>query len=210
MTLIEICIDSPAGLKAALRSAAQRLEVCTRLDLGGLTPTAELLEAALASRLPVHAMVRPYANPSFVPDGPEFDEMLADLTRVKSQGAHGAVFGLLKLQRIVDRERCAELVRRARPMAVTFHRAFDRVIDPHAALEDLIELGIERVLTSGGAPTAHEGLDGLRELVLQARGRIVVMPGGGVRAHNAAEILARSGASELHGSVPFRMPAAGS
>jgi copper homeostasis protein len=151
-------------------------------------------------------MVRPYANPSFVPDKPEFDELLVDLARIKAQGAHGAVFGLLKPQLIIDRERTMELVRRARPLAVTFHRAFDRVVDRRAALEELIELGVERVLTSGGAPSAPEGLEELRELVVHARGRIVIMPGGGVRANNAEKILARTGASELHGSVPFRLP----
>src|SRR5690349_18787601 len=187
--LIEICVDSRAGLEAALRGGAQRLEVCSRLDLGGLTPEPELVEAALASGLRVHAMVRPYANPSFVPDAAELDELHGDLARMKSLGVHGAVLGVLKLQRVVDKARTAELVRLARPLGVTFHRAFDRVIDPRAALEDLIELGIERVLTSGGAPSAAEGAETLRALVEQARGRIAVMPGGGVRASNAAELV---------------------
>ena len=97
-----------------------------------------------------------------------------------------------------------ELVDRARPMSVTFHRAFDRVEDKAGALEELIELGIERVLTSGGPPTAWEGRAELARLVEQARGRIVVMPGGGVRAQHAAELLAATGVRELHGSVAFR------
>ncbi|HUR29502.1 MAG TPA: copper homeostasis protein CutC [Planctomycetota bacterium] len=204
--LIEICVDSAAGLEAALQHGAERLEVCSRLDLGGLTPTVELLDAALARGVRVHAMVRPYANPSFVPDDAEFEELRADLARVKAQGAHGVVLGILKPQRVVDVLRTGELVRLARPLPVTFHRAFDRVVDPRSALEDLIELGIERVLTSAGAPTAVDGMAALRELVQQARGRIVVMPGGGVREQNAAEIVARTGACELHGSVPFRWP----
>jgi len=207
--LLEVCIDSRAGLESALRERARRLEVCSRLDLGGLTPSVELLEIALSSAARVHAMVRPHANPSFVPDATEFEELRGDLERVKSQGAHGVVFGVLKPQRIVDKERTAELVRLARPMSVTFHRAFDRVIEPLAALEDLIELGIDRVLTSGCAPTAMEGVEELRALIVQARGRIVVMPGGGVRALNAASLLSRTGASELHSSVPFHLPAAG-
>lgn len=207
MTLIEICIDSEAGLEAALRGGADRLEVCSRLDLGGLTPAEKFLEASLASSLRVHAMVRPRANASFVPDAAEFDELRAQLERVKALGAHGAVFGVLTKDAEIDRERTAELVRLARPMSVTFHRAFDRVRDQRVALQVLIELGIERVLTSGGAPSAFEGVGRLRELVLAARGRIVILPGGGVRSHNAAEILAHSGASELHGSVPFRLPA---
>ena len=210
MVLLEVCIDSRETLGAALAKNAGRLEVCSRLDLGGLTPTFDLLEESLRAAKPlglrVHARVRSRANTRFCPNAAEFAELRSDLMRVREQGAHGAVFGLLTAEGSVDRERTRDLVYRARPLAVTFHRAFDRVRDPRAELEVLIELGIERVLTSGGAPSVPEGLEALRALVKHARGRIVILPGGGVREHNAAEILARTGASELHGSQPFALP----
>lgn len=206
--LLEVCIDTPEGLERALASGARRLEVCSRLDLGGLTPTHSLLDEALeAARplaVPVHAMVRSRANTRYQPDRAEFAELCTDLMRVRAQGAQGAVFGLLTADGRVDRERTRELVHRARPLSVTFHRAFDQVRDPLAELEVLISLGVERVLTSGGAPTALEGLSVLRQLVRAARGRIGILPGGGVRAHNAQEIARESGALELHGSVPFQ------
>ena len=130
-----------------------------------------------------------------LPDSPEYESLRRPAI---------ALLGFVTLQRLVERTR--ELVLLARPMAVTFHRAFDLVRDPCAELEVLIGLGIERVLTSGGAASALEGLDGLLALVDQARGRIVILPGGGVRAHTAAEILARTGARELHSSQAFQIP----
>lgn len=209
--ILEVCVDSLAGLEAALAGGAGRLEVCSRLDLDGLTPTTELLERALSAArplsVPVHAMVRSRANTRFTPDAREFAELATDLLRVKEQGADGAVFGILTPDGRVDRERTQDLVWRARPLAVTFHRAFDRVKDPRRELEVLIEIGVERVLTSGGAPNALAGLATLAELARQSAGRITILPGGGVRPENAREILARTGALELHGSVPFRLPA---
>ena len=211
MALLEVCVDSRETLAAALDGGAGRLEVCSRLDLGGLTPLPQLLEASLAAAapraIPVHAMVRSRAHERFVPDAAEFAELRSDLTRVRAQGAQGAVFGLLTADGRVDLERTQELVWRARPMQVTFHRAFDRVRDPLAELEVLIQLGIERVLTSGGAASASDGLEVLRALVERGRGRIAILPGGGVREHNARRILERSGAVELHGSRPFHLTA---
>ncbi|HTF87490.1 MAG TPA: copper homeostasis protein CutC [Planctomycetota bacterium] len=210
MAILEVCVDSRDQLAAALGCGAARLEVCSRLDLGGLTPTPELLAQALqaagASAVRVHAMVRSRADQAFVPSEAEFSELRADLLRVKKQGAHGVVFGVLTSDACVDLERTRQLIALARPMTVTFHRAFDLVRDPSAELEVLIELGVDRLLTSGAAASALEGLDTLRALVARARGRIVILPGGGVRAHNAAEILARTGASELHSSHAFRIP----
>lgn len=207
---LEFCIDSEAGLERALACGPARLEVCSRLDQGGWTPDEDLLARALqrtrggATR--VFAMVRRDSDPEFRPDAQGFERLRDDLRRVRSQGAHGAVFGVLDGARRVDRERMAVLIAEARPLEVTFHRAFDRVIDPRAALEALIELGVERVLTSGGAPDALRGIDVLRQCVEWSRGRIAVMPGGGVRLGNAAAIAAATGAEELHGSVPFAWP----
>lgn len=209
---LEFCIDSESGLERALECRPARLEVCSRLDQGGWTPDEALLARALArtrgGATRVFAMVRRDSDPEFRPDAPGFELLREDLRRVRRQGAHGVVFGVLDGARRVDRARMAILIGEARPLEVTFHRAFDRVSDPRAALEALIELGVERVLTSGGAPDALQGIDALRQCVDWSRGRIVVMPGGGVRSGNAAAIAAATGAEELHGSVPFVWPGA--
>lgn len=205
--LLEVCFDSAAGLERALRGRAGRFEVCSRLDLDGLTPTDELLAAAVATGTKSFAMVRPRGG-SHAWARTEHAALRADLERMKRGGAHGVVLGALTAEGDVDRELTAELVALARPLPVTFHRAFDRVRDRRAALEVLVELGVRRVLTSGGAADAHAGREELRALVEQARGRIVVLPGGGVRAHNARAIVATAGVRELHSSVPFDVDAA--
>ncbi len=206
MPLLEICADSLAALDAAQASGAGRIELCARLDLGGLSPSPPLLEAALArSRIPVHVMVRPRPG-DFVAREAEIETMLRQVSALKRHPIAGVVLGLITPDGGVDREGVARLVGAARPLEVTFHRAFDQLRDPSRGLEDLIALSVERVLTSGGAPTAYEGRAALRSLVVQARGRIVVMAGGGVRAGNAAAILAESGVAELHASVPFVLP----
>ena len=203
MVLLEVCVDSLAGLEAALRGAAGRLELCSRLDLDGLSPEPGLVEAAQArARVPLHAMVRPRAG-DFVARPGEPEAMLREVEGLRERGLDGVVLGLLSPAGEVDREALARLVAAARPLSVTFHRAFDRVRDPCRALEDLVELGVERVLTSGGAASAFEGRHALRALVEQARARIVVMAGGGVREANHAALLAASGVQELHASVPF-------
>lgn len=202
MALLEVCVDSLAGLEAARSAGAQRIELCSRLDLGGLSPTEELLETARARPgLPLFALVRPRAG-DFVYSAGELAAMGAEIEARKAR-VDGFVLGVLTSARSIDRDAMLELLRAARPRPVTFHRAFDLVPDPLAELETLIELGIERVLTSAGAATAFDGRARLAELVRAARGRIVVMPGGGVRSAHAAELVRVTGARELHGSVPF-------
>jgi copper homeostasis protein len=205
MTLLEVCVDTIEALERAQRSGAARLELCERLDLGGLSPSREFLERALAAaKVPLHVMVRPRAG-DFVYSDVEFDAMKRELQRLRDLPVAGAVFGVLKPDSTVDMRRTRELVERSRPMSVTFHRAFDDVPDKVAALEQLIELGIERVLTSGDAPNAFDGRALLRKLVAEADERIIVLPGGGVRAHNAAHIVADTGVRELHSSTPFQL-----
>lgn len=206
--LLEVCIDSEAGLVRALAGGAGRLEVCARLDLGGTTPSRELLEQAITRAVvPCFAMVRPRGG-DFVYAAAESEALEHDLARVRRSGAHGVVFGALTPQHEIDRDLTAHLVELAHPLPVTFHRAFDETRDLEAALETLVELGVERVLTSGGAAGAFAGRDRLRALVEQARGRIAILAGGGIRAHNAAAIVAASGVRELHSSTVFAPPRA--
>lgn len=205
MVLLEVCVDSTAGLRAAVRGGAGRLEVCSRLDVGGLTPSDALLAEAIATSVPAFAMIRPRGG-DFVYMPRELEGMRADVQRKKALGAHGIVLGLLTRAGDVDVGRLRELVALAHPLPVTFHRAFDHAHNRLEALEHLIECGVTRVLTSGGAADAFKGREELRHLVDRARGRITILPGGGVRSHNASEILRATGVSELHSSVPFAPP----
>ena len=207
MVLLEVCVDSLDGLRAAEAKGAGRIELCSRLDLGGLSPSRELLAAALAStRLPIHVMVRLRPG-AFVCTDSEVDRMQSEIADLKHVRVAGVVLGVLTRDAEVDVGSTRRLAAVARPLAVTFHRAFDEIRDQGAALEELVALGIDRVLTSGGAHDAHAGRAAIRALVDRAAGRIVVMAGGGVRPHNAAVILAETGVREIHGSVPFEVPA---
>ncbi len=202
MVLLEVCIDSADGLRRAVAGGADRLEVCSRLDLDGLSAEEALLAAAHGAGVPWFAMVRPRQG-SHVWRADEHAALFADLDRARACGAAGFVLGAITRDGEVDAALIDALVRHAAPLPVTFHRAFDRVRDPFAGLETLVGLGVRRILTSGGAADAFTGRDRIRELVDRARGRIVILPGGGVRAHNASAILAATGATELHSSTVF-------
>lgn len=202
--LFEAVVQSVAEARAAEAAGVDRLELCVHLADGGLTPPPELTRAVVAAvRIPVHAMVRARPGP-FTADPTELAALERHCAEQRAAGARGLVFGVLDDRSTVDVAATARLVRAARPCVVTFHRAFDGVPDQSAALETLIGLGIERVLTSGGAANAYLGCDALRTLVEQAAGRIVVMAGGGVRHTNWRAIVAATGVRELHGSVPIR------
>jgi copper homeostasis protein len=205
--MLEVCVDSIAGLLAAEAGGAQRIELCARLDLGGLSPARELLDAAIArTRLPLHVMVRPRAG-DFVATAAEVLAMEAEIAGLRDRGGvAGVVFGVLTPAGRVDVAATRRLLAAARPLSVTFHRAFDASADLDQALEDLVELGVDRILSSGGAADAYAGRARLGELVRRARGRLVVMAGGGVRPGNVAAILAETGVLEVHGSVPLRLP----
>lgn len=203
MTLLEVVVDSIADLRRAEAGGAQRIELCSRLDVGGVTPTRGLLELAQAqSKLPLCVMVRPRGG-DFTYDAAELDSMRADIAWLKERRVMAVVFGVLRADKTLDVERMRELVALARPLKVTCHRAFDRTPDRQAALDELIALGVDRVLTTGGASDAHAGRTELRKLVERARGRIAVLAGGGVRVHNWREIVADSGVREIHSSTVF-------
>ena len=198
---LEACVDSVESSIAAEQGGAGRLELCADLIEGGTTPTAGMLEVVRHSvRIPIHVMIRPRGG-DFCNTPAEFEVMRRDIVVAKNAGADGVVFGLLTPEGEIDVERTRTLTAEARPLKVTFHRAFDMARDPHAALEALIALGIERVLTSGQEQTALEGIDLIATLVRQADERIIVMPGGGIHERNVRKVAAQSGAREIHASA---------
>lgn len=202
MTLqLEICTDSVAGVLAAESGGADRAELCSNLGEGGTTPSLGLLrQARRATSLPIAVLVRPRSG-DFVYDEAERAILRDDVRAAKMEGADIIVTGALTPDGTIDRAATARLVEAARPLPVTFHRAFDLTRDPAEALDVLLELGIERVLTSGQAPSALEGAEVLAKLVRQAGDRLIVLAGGGVRAHNVAELVKRTGVREVHGSA---------
>ncbi|GAA0403428.1 copper homeostasis protein CutC [Microbispora corallina] len=195
----EICIDSTAGAVAAERAGAQRVELCAALFEGGLTPTLGTVEATLAavSSIRVHVIIRPRGG-DFVFDRYEIEAMERDVAAVREAGAQGVVIGALTPQGEVDEEVAKRLIGAAEGLSVTFHRAFDMAADPFAALETLVALGVDRVLTSGQDSTALEGAPLIASLVERAGDRLVVMPGGGITPRNAGRVVEATGAKEIH------------
>jgi copper homeostasis protein len=202
----ELCAESLAACLAAGEGGADRIELCASLEVGGLTPADGLVREAVAqSGVPVHGMVRPRGG-DFVYSAAELGVMGEAVRRMKELGAAGVVFGLLRGDGTVDIERTGFLVDLARPMQVTFHRAFDETPDLLQGLEDVIASGCDRVLTSGGQPDVLSGAPMLARLVVQAGSRLVIAAGGGLRSGNAAEVGRVSGASHFHGSLLHELP----
>ncbi|MFM7074129.1 MAG: copper homeostasis protein CutC [Planctomycetota bacterium] len=198
---LEICVDRLDSALAALEGGADRIEVCGALACGGVTPSAALISACVKlAPLEVMVMIRPHAG-SFCYSPADLAVMERDIVAARQAGAHGVVFGALTPDRRIDIGACRRLMAAAGPLTTTFHRAFDMTRDPRAALDGLIELGVGRVLSSGQNSTAIAGAALLRSLVERSAGRIVVMPGAGVSAVNAVELLDSTGASELHASA---------
>ncbi|XP_048863018.1 copper homeostasis protein cutC homolog [Brienomyrus brachyistius] len=199
--LMEVCVDSVESAINAERGGAGRLELCSSLLEGGITPSIGLLRVVKQFvHIPVYSMIRPRGG-DFLYSDREVEVMKVDIELMKSQGADGLVLGALTEDGRIDTELCVELLSVCRPLPVTFHRAFDMVRDPVVALETLISLGFERVLTSGCDISALEGLPLIKRMVEQAKGRIAIMPGGGVSERNLQRILEGSGAQEFHCSA---------
>lgn len=198
---LEVCVDSLASAQAAKDGGATRLELCANLSAGGTTPSAGLIELVRQQvNLPLHVLVRPRAG-DFVYSHDELAVMERDIAVARALGADGVVIGVLTAAGAVDVDRTRRLVSAARPLSVTFHRAFDLTADPLTALEDIIACGADRLLTSGQAATAHEGRELIAELVRRADGRLAIMPGAGVNEANAAAIVAATSVTELHASA---------
>ncbi|XP_049553075.1 copper homeostasis protein cutC homolog isoform X3 [Orcinus orca] len=217
---MEVCVDSVESAVNAERGGADRIELCSGLVEGGTTPSMGVLQVVKQYvQIPVFVMIRPRGG-DFLYSDREVEVMKADIRLAKLYGADGLVFGALTEDGHIDKELCMSLIAICRPLPVTFHRAFDMVHDPMAALETLLTLGFERVLTSGCDISALEGLPLIKRLIDQAKGRIVVMPGlsditvpprkrvneservwGGITDRNLQRILEGSGATEFHCSA---------
>jgi copper homeostasis protein len=196
--ICEICVDSVAGVRAAKAAGAGRVELCGDLLEGGTTPSCGMIrQARRIAEIGLNVMIRPRGG-DFLFDDDEFAVMEADIDTAKGEGANGVVIGLLSADGAIDAKRTRELIARARPLSVTFHRAFDMTPDPFEALEMLIGLGIDRVLTSGQEATVLEGLPLIVELIRRAGKRIIVMPGGGITVRNASRIVAAAKPPEIH------------
>jgi copper homeostasis protein len=195
---IEICVDSIEGALAAQAGGADRVELCDNLMEGGTTPSAGCIRVVRRHlTIGLQVIIRPRGG-DFLYSERELDVMREDVRLAKEYGADGVVIGCLTADGGIDRERTAELMALARPMNVTFHRAFDMCRDAQAALEEVIRLGVDRVLTSGQEASCVEGLEVIAALQKQAAGRIIVMPGGGITLRNVRKIVSATGVAEVH------------
>ena len=198
--LLEICIDSVLSSITAETGGADRVELCDNLMEGGTTPSAGMISLVREKiTIGLQVMIRPRGG-DFLYTDEEYEVMKRDIQTAKELGADGVVFGLLRPDGAIDKKRCNELIRLARPMSITFHRAFDMVKNPEQSLEDLIELGVDRLLTSGLHATVICGKRVIKQLVDQSDGRIEVMAGGGVRLHNIQELVDETGVEQIHAS----------
>jgi copper homeostasis protein len=203
---LEISVETLEAALAAERGGADRIELCGNLSVGGITPDDELLRAVRAQvHIPIFSMARPRAG-DFVYSGAEITEMKRSIADAKESRMDGVVLGILTKDHRVDVERTRELVKLAKPLPVTYHRAFDEAADLHQALEDVIQSGAKRILTSGGAKNALEGAAVLADLIEAAADRITIVPGAGISAANISEVVRRARAREFHSGLSSALP----
>ena len=201
MIRLEVCVDSAVSAVHAERGGAYRVELCDNLYEGGTTPSAGCIEAVRDSMsLGLQVIIRPRGG-DFLYDAYEFAAMKRDVREAKKRKADGVVIGILTPAGQVDLKRTEELIELARPLNVTFHRAFDMTADPLRALDDLMILGIDRVLTSGQQARAIDGTELIQALVQRSAGQISIMPGGGINKENITEIIRQTGVNECHVSA---------
>lgn len=199
--MIEVCVDSVDSAIKAQEGGADRLEVCSNLIIGGTTPPIALIRGIRQHvHLPIHVLVRP-RHGDFCYSDYEYEDMKAYIEMLRMEDVQGVVIGLLREDGTLHKERMEELIKLARPMYITFHRAFDMMKDPYMALEELIGLQVDCILTSGQRSTAYEGRELIRELILKSQGRIDIMPGGGVSPVNYRDIKDYCGNSYMHFSA---------
>ena len=196
--LLEACVNSAVSAVEAEKGGADRVELCENMTEGGCTPGAGSISYARTHlRIGLFVMIRP-RGADFCYTLQEFEIMKQDIKVAKELGADGVVFGILKPDGSIDKDRMSELADLARPMEITCHRAFDMTRDPYEAMEDLISLGIERILTSGQSDSALTGAPLIRDLISKSKNKIILMPGHGVKEHNLEEVIRATGADEFH------------
>ena len=196
--LLEACVDSVESALSAQSGGADRVELCEDLLEGGTTPSAGMIEVCQERlHIPLHVLIRP-RGADFVYSDVEIEVMQRDIALARRLGVAGVVLGALRPDGTIDTERTTALIGAARPMSITFHRAFDFTPDADDALDTLIRLGIERVLTSGQALTAVQGKQTLARLVSRAEGRIIVLAGGGLSEENITTVAEQTGVREVH------------
>lgn len=204
---LEICAASLASALAAQAGGAHRIELCQNLEQGGITPSYGLIKEVMAQlHIPVFVLIRPRPG-GFVYSPGELAIMRADIELCRTLGCAGVVLGVLDAAGRIDVAQCQELVTLAQPLEVTFHRAFDACADQTQALENVVALGCQRILTSGGQPSATAGQDQLAALVAQAAGRVRIMPGAGITGANLRTLIAHTGAQDFHASAKRTLPA---
>lgn len=203
--IIEVCANSAASCVAAERGGAARVELCAGIPEGGTTPSyGEMVTARRAISIRLNVIIRPRGG-DFLYTPAEVQTMLLDIEAAKAAGADGVVFGCLRADGTIDMERNRELKKAAGSLSTTFHRAFDVCRNPFEALEQIIALGFDRILTSGQEASAPEGAALIAELVERAAGRIIIMPGCGVNENNVADLARATGAQEFHMSARHRV-----
>lgn len=200
MRKLEVCCGDLQSVRAAIEGGAHRVELCEALELDGLTPSEAMMESAIGMGIPVQVLIR-VREGDFVYSKDEICKMRNDIRLARKLGAAGVVIGALMPDGSIDEEAIRCMMDEAEGLSVTFHRAFDVCRKPEEALEKIISLGCHRLLTSGQATTAEQGIPMLKKLVEQAEGRIIIMPGAGVNPQNASRILEETGALEIHGSL---------
>jgi copper homeostasis protein len=204
--LLEICVETLEAALAAERGGADRIELCENLSAGGITPSTELMRAVRAHvDIPVFSMIRPRCS-DFCYTTEEFERMIRELETAKARGMDGAVLGILHADRRVDVERTRALVELARPLPVTFHRAFDETPDLLEALSDVIATGAARVLTAGGKASAERGAAVIATLVEASRDKIGVVTGGGINSKNLEHVVQATHAREFHTGLSTILP----
>jgi len=199
--ILEVCAASLASGIAAQQGGADRIELCANLNEGGTTPSPGTIQSVRKfCTIEIYPIIRPRGG-DFLYDEGELEVMTRDILFCKNAGCDGIVMGILHADGQVDKDQVSRLVELAWPMGVTFHRAFDMTADPNQALTDILDTGCERILTSGQQPTALEGAPLIADLIRQAAGRIIIMPGSGIREHNIAALVRETGATEFHTSA---------
>ena len=204
--ILEIAVFNISSALAAANAGADRIELCENPTEGGTTPSFGTLKAIREKIIiPVFPIVRPRGG-DFLYSDEEFEVIKKDVLLIKDLGFEGIVFGLLKKDGTIDKQRTVKLVELAYPLEVTFHRAFDRAAEPSRSLEEIITCGCQRILTSGQVPNAVAGKELIKQLVQQADERIIIMPGSGVRSNNISELAAYTSAQEFHSSARKIIP----